>query len=113
MPQEAAGTGPQAAGPDRQPAGAERQAVGTEVEPHRFQDVLAVAAVTIGVAALIMGWIPATHFPGAIAGVIGLPLALYSQLISATVNERWLNVIGMVTSFLGVAFALSHGGFSL
>ena len=56
-------------------AGAERQAaVGTEVEPHRLQAVLAVAAVTIGIAALIMGWIPQTHFPGAVVGVIGLPL---------------------------------------
>lgn len=98
----------------QQTAGAERRAAaGTEVEPHRLQAVLAVAAVTIGIAALIMGWIPQTHFPGAVAGVIGLPLALYSQLISATTNERWLNVIGMVASFLGVAFALSHGGFSV
>lgn len=93
--------------------GAKRQTAAAEAEPHRLQAVLAVAAVTIGIAALIMGWIPATHFPGAVAGVIGLPLALYSQLISATTNERWLNVIGMVASFLGVAFALSHGGFSI
>lgn len=101
MPQETAGT--------------RRQAVDRESRPeaHRLQDVLAVASVTIGIAALIMGWIPATHFPGAVAGVIGLPLALYSQMISATTNERWLNVIGMVTSFLGVGFALSNGGFSL
>lgn len=101
MPQETAGT--------------RRQAVDREGRPeaHRLQAVLAVASVTIGIAALIMGWIPATHFPGAVAGVIGLPLALYSQMISATTNERWLNVIGMVASFLGVGFALSNGGFSL
>ncbi|TYB49268.1 hypothetical protein [Actinomadura chibensis] len=107
MPQEAAGA-------ERHATGAEqRSAAGTEVEPHKLQAVLAVVAVTIGIAALIMGWIPQTHLPGAVAGVIGLPIALYSQLISATTNERWLNVIGMVTSFLGVAFALSHGGFSV
>ncbi|MFI0486408.1 hypothetical protein [Actinomadura sp. 9N215] len=99
MPQEAAGT--------------KRQAVAAQAESHRLQDVLAVAAVTIGLAALVLGWIPATHFAGAVAGVIGLPLALYSQLISATTNERWLNVIGMVASFMGAAFALSNGGFSL
>ncbi|MFI0369478.1 hypothetical protein ACH35V_16490 [Actinomadura sp. 1N219] len=94
-------------------AGAKRQTAGARTEPHRFQDVLAVAAVTIGLAALVLGWIPATHFPGAVAGVIGLPLALYSQMISATTNERWLNVIGMVASFMGTAFALSNGGFSI
>jgi hypothetical protein len=42
-----------------------------------------------------------------------LPVALYSQLVSATTGERWLNVVGMVTSFVGAAFAISHGGFSL
>lgn len=101
MPQEAAGT--------------RRQAIGLDGEPerHRLQDALAVASITIGIAALVLGWIPATHFPGAVAGLIGLPLALYSQMISETTNERWLNVIGMVASFLGVGFALNNGGFSI
>lgn len=92
-----------------------RQAVDREgrPEPHRLQGWLAVASVTIGVLALILGWIEETHFPGAVAGLIGLPLSLYSQMISATTNERWLNVIGMVTSFLGISFALNNGGFSL
>lgn len=101
MPQEAAGTRRQAIGLDGEP------------EPHRLQDALAVVSITVGIAALILGWIPATHFPGAVAGLIGLPLALYSQMISETTNERWLNVIGMVASFLGVGFALNNGGFSI
>jgi hypothetical protein len=85
----------------------------SEAGPHRRQDVLAVAALTLGIAALILGWIPAAHFAGALLGVIGLPVALYSQMISATTNERWLNVIGMVAAFVGAGFALSHGGFSI
>jgi uncharacterized membrane protein len=98
----------QATGARETPARAE-----SKQESHRLQDMLAVAAVTIGIAALILGWIPATHFPGSVLGVIGLPLALYSQMISATTNERWLNVIGMVASFIGAGFALSNGGFSI
>ncbi|WP_203597145.1 hypothetical protein [Actinomadura bangladeshensis] len=101
----------QATGARRAPARTERTEAAQE--SHRLQDVLAVAAITIGIAALILGWIPATHFPGAVLGVIGLPLALYSQMISATTNERWLNVIGMVASFVGAGFALSNGGFSI
>lgn len=100
MPQEVAGGKQTAAG-----AG--------EAERHPLESALAVAAITIGVAALILGSIPGTHFFGALAAVIGLPLALYSQLISATTNERWLNVIGMVAAFIGGAFALSHGGFGI
>ncbi|MFI0356591.1 hypothetical protein [Actinomadura sp. 9N407] len=85
----------------------------TDGERHPVENSLAVTSITLGIVALVLGFIPATHFFGALAGVIGLPIALYSQLVSATTGERWLNVIGMVTSFVGAAFALSHGGFSL
>ncbi|MBD2897406.1 hypothetical protein ACQPZ8_50385 [Actinomadura nitritigenes] len=86
----------------------------TEAESHRLQDVLAVLAFTLGIAALVLGGgVPSAHFVGLVVGIIGLPLALVSQMISATTNERWLNVIGMVGSFVGAGFAISHGGFSL
>ncbi|WP_141579717.1 hypothetical protein [Actinomadura sp. WMMA1423] len=100
----------QATGGDARQRGVRAQ---SEAGPHRRQDVLAVVALTLGVAALVLGWIPAAHFAGALLGVIGLPVALYSQMISATTNERWLNVIGMITAFVGAGFALSHGGFSI
>ncbi|MEU6745138.1 hypothetical protein ABZ914_02805 [Spirillospora sp. NPDC046719] len=100
MPEQAAGSGH---------ATAESRA-----ESHRLQDVLAVLAFTLGIAALILGGgVPSAHFVGLVVGIIGLPLALVSQMISATTNERWLNVIGMVGSFVGAGFAISHGGFSL
>ncbi|GAA2443163.1 hypothetical protein GCM10010191_69470 [Actinomadura vinacea] len=85
----------------------------TDGERHPVENSLAVASITLGLLALVLGFIPATHFFGALAGVIGLPLSLYSQLVSATTGERWLNVVGMVASFVGAAFALSHGGFSI
>ncbi|QXJ23045.1 hypothetical protein AGRA3207_004149 [Actinomadura graeca] len=94
-------------------AGGEQAAAGVRADGHQLENALAVAAITIGVAALILGSIPVTHFFGAVAAVIGLPLALYSQLVSATTNERWLNVIGMVAAFIGGAFAVSHGGFTI
>ena len=99
----------------RQAAGRKRRALtlNTDGERHPVENALAVASITIGLIALVLGFIPPAHFFGALAGVIGLPLALYSQMISATTGERWLNVIGMVASFLGAAFAVSHGGFSL
>jgi hypothetical protein len=96
-------------------AGKKRSALilNTDGERHPVENSLAVASITIGVIALVLGVLPPTHFFGSLAGVIGLPLALYSQLVSATTGERWLNVIGMVCSFVGAGFALSHGGFSI
>ncbi|OLT25481.1 hypothetical protein BJF79_44215 [Actinomadura sp. CNU-125] len=102
MPQEAAGS--------RQGVAARPD---VQTESHAVGNGLAAASITIGIAALILGWVPSTHLAGAIAAVIGLPLALYSQMVSGTINQRWLNVIGMVAAFLGGAFALSHGGFSV
>ncbi|MDL4773441.1 MULTISPECIES: hypothetical protein [Thermomonosporaceae] len=83
------------------------------VRRHPLESALSVVAITVGLLALILGAIPPTHFFGAVAGVIGLPIALYSQMVSATTNERWLNVIGMVASFVGTGFALRHGGFGI
>ncbi|MBO2453566.1 hypothetical protein J4573_41205 [Actinomadura barringtoniae] len=101
--------------PPQEVAGKRRSAISlnTDGERHPVENSLAVAAICIGLAALVLGFIPATHFFGALAGVIGLPLALYSQMVSATTGERWLNVVGMVGSFVGAGFAISHGGFSL
>jgi hypothetical protein len=102
MPEQVAGTGHATTGSR------------AEAESHRLQDVLAVLSFTLGIAALVLGGgVPAAHFVGLLVGVIGLPLALVSQMISATTNERWLNVIGMVGSFVGAGFAISHGGFSI
>lgn len=78
---------------------------------HRLENSLAVTAIVLGLCVLVLGFIPRTHLFGAIGGVVGLPLAVYSQLISATTGERWLNVVGMIASFVGLGFALRHGGF--
>ncbi|SEG82983.1 hypothetical protein SAMN04489712_115118 [Thermomonospora echinospora] len=82
-------------------------------ERHPLQNTLTLTAFVLGMCALVLGGIPPTHLFGAVAGVIGLPIALYAQLVSATTGERFFNVIAMIGSFVGAAFALRHGGFSL
>jgi hypothetical protein len=46
-------------------------------------------------------------------GIGAFLFGLYSQLVSATTGERWVNVIGIGLAFLGVGLGLSHGGFRL
>ena len=84
----------------------------TDGERHPRENSLAVAAVTFGIAAFVLGFVVKAHMPAAIIGVIGFPLGLYSQLVSATTGERWLNVVGMIGSAVGLALALAHGGFT-
>jgi hypothetical protein len=84
----------------------------TDGRTHPRENSLAVAAIVFGVVAFALGWVTPAHLPASIIGIIGFPLALYSQMISATTGERWLNVIGMIGSVVGLALAISHGGFS-
>ncbi|WP_019631629.1 hypothetical protein [Actinomadura atramentaria] len=76
-------------------------------------NAIAGIALVVGLAALVLGFVSATHFAGLVLGIIGLPVALYNQMMSVTTGQRWLNVIGMVGSFVGAGFALRHGGFSM
>jgi hypothetical protein len=42
--------------------------------------------------------------------VLGLASGLWSQMISATTAERWINVSAMIVSGVGLLFGLAHGG---
>ncbi|RAY14743.1 hypothetical protein DPM19_13445 [Actinomadura craniellae] len=88
-----------------------RRMLDTDGRRHPLQDPLSVTTLCVGMVALVLGVIPATHLLGAVAGLIGMPLALYSQMVSDTTGERFFNVIGLVAAFVGFAFALSNGGF--
>jgi uncharacterized membrane protein YkgB len=89
-----------------------RITLNTDGERHPRENALAVVAFVLGVVAFVLGLVVSAHLPAAIAGLIGFPLSLYSQLVSATTGERWLNVIGMIGAFVGLGLALAHGGFS-
>jgi hypothetical protein len=54
---------------------------------------------------------PGLHAIASWMGVVGFVGGLYSQYISATTPERTLNIVGIVGSFVGVAFGIHHGGF--
>src|SRR4051812_26730525 len=83
----------------------------TDGERHPKENSLAVISFVLGIIAFALGLVVSAHFPAAIIGVVGFPIALYSQMVSATTGERWLNVIGMIGAFVGLALAIAHGGF--
>lgn len=85
----------------------------TDGERHPLENSLALITFTLGMVSIILGlFVRDAHLVAALAGVIGFPLALYSQMISATTGERWFNVIGMIGAFVGTGLALAGGGFS-
>ncbi len=85
--------------------------VRTQRHPREFS----LAAITFvgGLVAFVAGVIHAGHFVAVCAGVVTVLFGLYSQLVSATTTERWVNVIGIGLAFVGVGLGLSHGGFMI
>lgn len=84
---------------------------------HPVENVLSVFTLVAGVAALAFGFLADTrgvaawaHVAAAWLGLAALGIGLYSQLVSATRQERMLIVTGLVAAFVGVSLGLAHGG---
>lgn len=82
----------------------------TDGRPHPAQNTLAVVAALCALVSAVSAWYPSTHLVGSWAGLIGLGTGLWSQMISATTAERWINVCAMIISGVGLLFGLAHGG---
>jgi hypothetical protein len=80
---------------------------------HPRENSLAGITIGAGLVAFGCGLVPATHFAAVCLGIFAFFLGLVSQMVSATTPERWLNIIGIGTAFVGVALGLSHGGFHI
>jgi hypothetical protein len=72
-----------------------------------------VVTLAGGLIAFLSGVVHAGHFVAVCVGIVTFLFGLYSQLVSATTAERWINVIGIGLAFVGVGLGLSHGGFTL
>ena len=82
-------------------------------QEHPLENSLAIATVVAGFVAFVTGAIHDTHFIAVCVGIVAFLFGLYSQLVSATTVERWLNVLGIGMAFVGVGLGLSHGGFTI
>lgn len=76
-----------------------------------LENALSVCTILCGLIAFAAGLVPSAHSVASWLGVLGFCGGLYSQYVSATTPERALNIVGIVASFVGVAFGIRHGGF--
>lgn len=90
-------------------------------EPHPLVNGLTFFTLIIGLVSFVLGlvirnvsgtsslaWAVATAATGLAAMLVGL----YTQMISATREQRVLIVTGIIAGFVGLALGLAHGGFS-
>jgi hypothetical protein len=80
---------------------------------HHRENSLALITLIGGLLAFVCGIVHAGHFVAVCVGIATVLFGLYSQLVSATTRERWVNVIGIGLAFVGVGLGLSHGGFTI
>ena len=90
-------------------------------EPHPLVNGLTIFTLVIGLVSFVLGLIirnvPGTSGLGwavatAATGLAALLVGLYTQMISATREQRVLIVTGIIAGFVGLALGLAHGGFS-
>ncbi|MBB5626404.1 hypothetical protein [Sphaerisporangium krabiense] len=91
--------------------GRHRLTLNTDGKRHPLQNVMTAATLSLGVLALVTGFIVDAHMVASWAGALGFLGGLYAQYISATTAERSLNIVGIVGSFVGAALGIYHHGF--
>jgi hypothetical protein len=79
---------------------------------HPVENGLSAFTLVAGLAAFATGFIVTQHMVATVLGAGALVVGLYSQLVSATREQRMLIVTGLVAGFVGVALGLAHGGFT-
>lgn len=79
---------------------------------HPLENSLALFTLAAGIVAFPLGFVVSQHVIASVAGIAGLAVGLYAQMISATRAERMIIVTGLVAAFVGLSMGLAHGGFS-
>ena len=79
---------------------------------HPVENTLTAFTLVAGLLAFATGWIVTQHMVATALGAASLVVGLYSQLVTATREQRMLIVTGLVAGFVGIALGLAHGGFT-
>ena len=89
----------------------------TDGRRHPVENVLTLFTLAAGLIACVTGFLanysvtqPWAHIIATWLGLAALLVGLYSQLVSATRQERMLIVTGLVAGFVGMALGLANGG---
>jgi hypothetical protein len=104
----------------RRPARIPRLNLNSDGRPHPLLNVASFATLILGLLSFALGlWLrtgPSGSHGWAIAtaatGLVALMGGLFSQMISATREERIIIVTGIIAGFVGLCLGLAHGGFA-
>jgi ammonia channel protein AmtB len=87
-------------------------------QPHPVQSVLTVFTLVVGLVSFVLGMIVRNaHTSDAVivittaTGLAACVVGLFVQMVSVTREQRIVLVTGIIAGFVGLAIALSKGGF--
>ena len=88
-------------------------------QPHLGINILAIFTLVVGLISFVLGLVVRNAHAGAaaivtatITGLVACLVGLYTQMISATREQRILIVTGIIAGFVGLALGLAKGGFT-
>jgi ammonia channel protein AmtB len=100
-------------------SGQRHSILNSDGQPHPVQNVLTIFTLVVGLVSFVLGMIVRNAHTSAavvvittITGLAACLVGLYVQMVSATRNQRVLIVTGIIAGFVGLAIALSKGGFT-
>jgi hypothetical protein len=79
---------------------------------HPLLNGAAAFTFVAGIAGFALGLVHAYHLPATILGMAAFGVGLVGQMYSATREERYFLVAGIVAGFVGMGLGIAHGGFS-
>jgi ammonia channel protein AmtB len=100
-------------------SGQRHNILNSDGQPHPIQNALTIFTLVVGLVSFVLGMIVRNaHTSAAVivitttTGLAACLVGLYVQMVSATRNQRVLIVTGIIAGFVGLAIALSRGGFT-
>ena len=77
---------------------------------HPRENSLVLATAVFGLVAAISAIFPSQHLLSSWTGLAGIITGGYGQFISATTGERFVLIIGLGASAVGLLLGVAHGG---
>lgn len=82
----------------------------TDGRAHPKENALAVVTVVLGLVAFVSGFFDGAHLLASWAGLAGIVVGGWGQMVSATTAERFALIIGMGGAGVGFYLGVANGG---
>jgi hypothetical protein len=87
-----------------------RFTLNSDGQRHPLQNSLTAFTFVVGIVAFAMGLMVREHLLATVLGAVAFGVGMYSQMISATREQRVFIVAGIIAGFVGLGLGVAHGG---